>query len=136
MTIRTSITRRERTRVLTSGITVRHPRYVLNFADPRTGKRRQLFFRSQREAIAKRDAILAAIATNSYREERSGMTVAGAIEHWLENRKAEVKPHTWQTYRRLSTNNIIGPLLVGTPAERGRYRAHGAGPKAPTSSMG
>jgi len=128
MTIRTSITRRERTRILTSGISVRHFRYVLNYRDPRTGKRRQLFFPSQREAIAKRDSILAAIVTNSYREERSGMTVAGAIEHWLENRKSEVKPHTWQTYCRLASNNVVGPLLIGTPAERGCYRAHGVKP--------
>jgi integrase len=129
VTIRTSITRRERTRVLTSGVAVRHSRYVLNYRDPRTGKRRQLFFPSQREAIAKRDAILAAIATNSYREERNNMTVAGAIEHWLENRRSEVKAPTWETYRRLSSNNIIGPLLIGTPAERGCYRAHGVEPE-------
>ncbi len=96
MTLRTSITRRERKRVLTSGITVRHSRYVLNYRDPRTGKRRQLFFPSQREAIARRDAILAAIATNSYRDERASMTVAGVIEHWLENRKSEVKLPTWE----------------------------------------
>src|SRR6476646_5672874 len=69
-------------------------RYVLNFNDPRTGKRRQLFFRSQREAIARRDSILAAIATNSYSESRNQMTVGGAVEHWLENRRAEVKPST------------------------------------------
>src|ERR1700674_1891770 len=100
MTIRTSITRRERKRVLSTGATVLHARYVLNFRDPRTGRRRQLFFPSQREAIAKRDAILAAIATNSYSESRSSITVAGAIEHWLENRKPEVKGWTWQTYRR------------------------------------
>jgi integrase len=129
MTIRTSITRRERTRVLSSGIAVRHTRYILNYRDPRTGKRRQLFFRSQRDAIAKRDAILAAIATNSYREERTSMTVAGAIEHWLENRKPEIKAPTWETYRRLSSNNIIGPLLIGTPAERGCYRAQGVRPE-------
>ncbi len=129
MTVRTSITRRERKRVLTSGLTVKHQRYVLNYRDPRTGKRRQLFFRSQREAIAKRDAILAAIAANSYRDERSNMTVAGAIEHWLENRKSEVKPPTWETYRRLSSNNVVGPLLIGTPAERGCYRANGTKPE-------
>src|ERR1700690_755284 len=125
MTIRTSITRRERKRVLTTGATVLHARYVLNFRDPRTGKRRQLFFRSQREAIAKRDSMLAAIATNSYSEVRSGMTVGGAVEHWLENRKPEVKASTWKTYRRFSTNCIIGPLLIGTPAERKLYREHG-----------
>jgi integrase len=122
MTIPTSITRRERKRVLTSGLTVSHQRYVLNFRDPRSGKRRQLFFGSQREAIAKRDAILAAIATDSYRAERSNMTVAGAIEHWLENRKSEVKPSTSKTYQRISNGYIVGPLLIGTPADRSSYR--------------
>ena len=102
MTIATSITKRERKRVLTCGASVLQSRYVLNFRDPKTGKRRQLFFRSQREAIAKRDAILASIATHSYSEVRNDLTVAGAVEHWLENRKAEVKPSTWKTYRLLS----------------------------------
>src|ERR1700682_574853 len=125
MTIRTSITRRDRMRVLTSGATVLHARYVLNFRDPRTGKRRQLFFRSQREAIAKRDSILAAIAAHSYSESRGSMTVAAAIEHWLENRKPEVKGWTLETYRRLSTNCVVGPLLVGSPAQRTAYRMHG-----------
>ena len=126
MTIRTSISKRDRKRTLTSGAVVLQPRYVLNFNDPRTGKRRQLFFRSQREAMAKRDDILAAIATNSYSESRSQMTVGGAVEHWLENRRTEVKAATWKTYRQISTNCIIGPLLVGTPGERKTYREEGS----------
>ena len=125
MTIATSITKRERKRILTCGASILQSRYVLNFRDPKTGKRRQLFFRSQREAIAKRDAILAAIATHSYSEVRNDLTVAGAVEHWLENRKAEVKASTWKTYRQFSTNCIIGPLLIGTPAERKAFRQHG-----------
>ena len=129
MTIRTSITRRERKRVLTTGATVLHSRYVLNYRDPQTGKRPQLFCPTQREAIAKRDSILAAIATSTYQAERSSMTVAGAIEHWLENRKPEVKAWTWQTYRRLSTNCIIGPLLIGSPAQRTTYRIRGVKPE-------
>jgi integrase len=129
MTIRTSITRRERKRILTTGATVFHARYVLNFRDPRTGKRRQLFFRSQREAIAKRDAILAAIATHTYSQSRSNLTVANAVEHWLENRRADVKASTWKTYRQISTNCIIGPVLVGTPAQRKAYREEGAKPE-------
>src|SRR5258708_4856351 len=99
MTIRTSISKRDRKRTLTCGAVILQPRYVLNFNDPWTGKRRQLFFRSQREAIARRDSILAAIATSSYSESRSQMTVGGAIEHWLENRRTEVKASTWKTYR-------------------------------------
>ena len=128
MTIRTSISKRDRKRTLTCGAVILQPRYVLNFNDPRTGKRRQLFFRSQREAIARRDSILAAIATNSYSESRSQMTVGGAVEHWLENRRTEVKASTWKTYRQISTNCIIGPLLVGTPGERKTYREEGSKP--------
>ena len=116
---------RDLKRTLTCGAVISQPRYVLNFNDPRTGKRRQLFFRSQREAIARRDSILAAIATNSYSESRNQMTVGGAVEHWLENRRSEVKASTWKTYRQISTNCIIGPLLVGTPGERKSYREVG-----------
>jgi integrase len=74
MSIRTSITRRERKRVLNTGATILHARWVLNFRDPRTGKRRQLFSPTQREAIAKRDSILAAIATSTYQAERSSIS--------------------------------------------------------------
>src|ERR1700730_11239582 len=128
MTIRTSISKRDRKRTLTCGGVILQLRYVLNFNDPRTGKARQVVFRSQREAIARRDSILAAIATNSYSESRSQMTVGGAVEHWLENRRTEVKASTWKTYRQISTNCIIRPLLVGTPGERKAYREEGSKP--------
>jgi integrase len=127
MTIRTSMSKRDRKRTLTCGTVISQPRYVLNFNDPRTGKRRQLFFK--REAITRRDSILAAIATNSYSESRSQMTVGGAVEHWLENRRTEVKASTWKTYRQCSTSYIIGPLLIGTPAQRNLYREEGARPE-------
>ena len=94
MTIATSITKRERKRVLTSGLVVVHSRYVLNFRDPRSGKRRQVFCRSQKEAIAKRDNLLAAIATHTYTQSRTTLAVTGAVEHWLENRRPEVKAST------------------------------------------
>ena len=86
MTIATSITRRDRKRKLLSGATVVHARYVLNYRDPGSGKRRQVFCRSQREAIAKRDSLLAAIATNTYvlmraeREEEHELTRRLLIE--------------------------------------------------------
>ncbi len=57
------------------------------------------------------------------------MTVAGAIEHWLSGRALEVKPATLQTYRRISRNCIIGPLLIGTPADRNSYTVHGVRPE-------
>ena len=77
-----------------SGLVVVHSRFVLNFRDPRSCKRRQVFCRTQREAIAKRDNLLAAIATNSYSASRVTLTVANAVEHWLDNRRGEVKAST------------------------------------------
>lgn len=112
MTVATSITRRDRRRALTSGAVVVHARYVLNFRDPRTGRRRQLFFRSQREAIAKRDSLLAAVATNTYAPETKPLTIAEAIEHWLDNRKSEVKPVTHKTYAMIARRCVVGPLAV------------------------
>ena len=129
MTIATSITRRDRKRKLLSGQTVVHTRYVLNFRDPSTGKRRQLFCRSQREAIAKRDNLLAAIATNTYAARRSFLTVGQAIEHWLQDRTGAVRPSTMKTYRMVASNLVIGPVLVGTPAQRKLYREAGIRPE-------
>ena len=129
MTIATSITRRDRKRKLLSGITVVHARHVLNFRDPSTGKRRQVFCRSQREAIAKRDNLLAAIATSTYSQSRATLTVAKAVENWLDNRRSEVKASTWKTYRLISTNLILGPLLIGSPAQRKLYRGDGVRPE-------
>jgi hypothetical protein len=126
MTIRTSISKRDRKRTLTCGAVISQPRYVLNFNDPRTGKRRQLFFRSQREAIARRDSILAAIATNSYSESRSQMTVGGAVEHWLENRRTEVKASTWKTYPQIASAAWVGTnkfeLMIEQWADGGAAR--------------
>jgi len=106
-------------------VAVVHVRYVLNFRNPLTGKRRQLFFKTHKEAIGKRDALLAAAAIDSYQDERVQPTVAKAVEHWLENRRPEVKGATWKTYRQVSTNCILGPLLIGTPAERRAFRESG-----------
>ena len=129
MTIATSITRRDRKRKLLSGATVIHARYVLNFRDPTTGKRRQVFCRSQREAITKRDNLLASIATSIYSQSRASFIVTKAVENWLDNRRSEVKGSTWKTYRLICTNLIMGPLLIGTSAQRKLYREEGVRPE-------
>jgi integrase len=53
-----NITRRERRRVLKSGVVVTQTRWVLNYREPRTGRRRQLFFERQRDAQAKRAEVV------------------------------------------------------------------------------
>ena len=58
MTFTASITRRDRKRRLRSGAIITQSRWVLNFREPRSGQRKQLFFERQKDAIAKRDALI------------------------------------------------------------------------------
>ena len=114
-----NITRRDRKRTLKSGAVVTQTRWVLNYREPRTGRRRQLFFSRQKDAQAKRNEVVAQIETGSYADDRNReVTIAEATRRWLANRHGEVKDGTLAGYRQ-SASHIVGPLLVGTPLQRG-----------------
>jgi integrase len=51
---------------------------------------------------------------------RNTLTVAEAVEYWLENRQSEVKRSTWDSYRCVAVY-VIGPLLHGSKVERYHY---------------
>jgi integrase len=127
MSVAVSITKRERKRRLKSGATVLHTRYVVNFQEPETGQRRQFFFERHRDAVAKRDEILASVVTGSYAPPRAGPTVADLVEHWLESRRTQVKPGTWRSYHQ-AVGYITGPLLVGTKLQRHAFARTGVKP--------
>jgi integrase len=128
MSFTASITKRNRKRRLRSGREVIQTRFVVNFRDPQTRRRKQLFFSRHKDAIAMRDAMLASVATGSYTDApASSLTVADIIEHWLENRRREVKPGTFASYKQ-AVHYIIGPLLLGTKWERHQYARTGAKP--------
>jgi len=112
-----SVTKRDRKRRLKSGEVVVQTRFVVNFREPRSGRRKQLFFERHKEAITMRDTLLASVATGAYSAVHTNMTVAQAVEYWLENRKSEVKKATWDSYRQ-AAGYVIGPLLVGSKLER------------------
>ena len=57
-----SLTKRDRQRKLRSGEVVVNTRWVLNYTDPKTGQRVQLFFARQKEAIARRNEIQASVS--------------------------------------------------------------------------
>ena len=130
MAFTASITKRDRTRILTSGATVVQTRFVVNFRHPTTGQRKQIFVKSHKEAIARRDELIASAVTGSFPNRAFGLTVAKAVEHWLENRKPEVKKETWRNYRR-GTHYIVGPLLIGTSDERRAFTWKGTKPSSP-----
>jgi integrase len=122
-----SITKRKRRRQLKSGARVVQTRYVVNLQEPGTGKRKQFFFERRRDAVAKRDELLASVVTGSYSADQSELTVAQAVEHWLENRRGHVKAGTWRSYQQ-AVGYIVGPLLVGTKLQRHAFRRTGVRP--------
>ncbi len=132
MSFTASVTRRDRKRKLRSGREIVQTRFVLNFRDPQTRQRKQLFFSRHKDAVAMRDAMLASIATGSYSDvPSSSLTVADLVEHWLENRRREVKGGTFVSYRQ-AVHYITGPLLAGTKWERHAYARTGERPPEST----
>ena len=123
-----NITKRIRRRKLGSGKEIEYVRYVLNFRDPITGRRTQRFFERHKDALVARDAIAPALRDGSYRDPKRAPTVAEAVERWLEDRSNEVKPRSHRYYQLLA-EYITGPLLIGTPQERGEFKATGALPE-------
>jgi integrase len=123
-----SITKRDRKRRLQSGAIVVHTRFVVSFREPRTGRRKQLFFERQKDAVAMRDALVASVVTGTYAESQTNMTVAEVVQYWLDNRRGEVKPATWESYQQ-AAGYIIGPLLVGSKLERHLYARNRAKPE-------
>jgi integrase len=124
-----NLTKRDRKRKLKSGAVVNQTRWVLNYREPRTGKRKQLFFERQRDAQAKRNEIVAQIETGSYADDRNkSVTIDEATRRWLADREGEVKHGTLAGYRQ-SASYIIGPLLVGTPQQRCEFTATGKKPE-------
>ena len=65
MSVTVNITKRERHRKLKSGALVSHTRWVINYREPQTGKRRQLFFARAADAQVRRNAIVTEIGTGN-----------------------------------------------------------------------
>jgi integrase len=99
MTIRINIAKRIRKRRRADGTIVEQPRFVVDFRDPQTGKRRQHFFEKRKDAEAKRAELIAEMATGRYASPTTA-TVATAMQNWLEDRRPKVKRVTFTTYER------------------------------------
>ncbi|MDP4027163.1 site-specific integrase [Methylobacterium sp. NEAU 140] len=124
-----SLTKRDRKRKLRSGEVVVNTRWVLNFVDPKTNGRVQLFFERQKEAIAKRNEIQAAVEARAYMPDREAITVADAVARWLDGRRGDVKGRTLFGYEQ-GARYVTGPILVGaTPAQRRAHTETGLVPK-------
>ncbi len=127
-TFSASITKRDRKRLSRSGEQVTQTRFVVNFREPRTGRRKQLFFERHKDAVAMRDALIATVATGTYSESQTNWTVSEAVAYWLENRQAEVKSTTWASYQQ-AAHYITGPFLIGSKDERRVFAMTGSAPE-------
>jgi integrase len=133
MSTSVNISRRERLRTLRDGSAVTQTRYVVSYREPRTTKRRQLFFERAKDAQAMRNEIVAAIAAGTHASANGRtVTVADVVERWLVDREGQVKSTTLEGYRR-SSFVIIGPLLAGTSRERAALTKSGKTPPAARS---
>jgi integrase len=125
MTNSVNLTKRDRRRVLKSGTVVIQTRWVLNYQEPRTRKRKQLFFKRHNDAQAKRNQIIAQVETGTYADDRvRSITVGDAVRRWLSNRDGEVKEGTLAGYRHTAAL-IVGPLLIGTSIQRHEFSMTG-----------
>ena len=55
------------------------------------------------------------------------LTVAQALEYWLENRRADVKRSTWKSYY-CAAAYVVGPLLEGKRGQRYNFTRSGRKP--------
>lgn len=131
MSIAIKVTKRERRRRLKSGEVVVQTRYVINFRDPVTGKRKQLFFERQKDAQHKASEIAAAVVTGTYAPApavRLDLIVDEVVQNWLNNCVGNVKERTLRGYRHVA-RSIVGPLLIGSKDQRTEYTITGKLPK-------
>lgn len=128
MTFKANITKRIRKRKLKSGEIVKQQRYVLNYADPHSGQRRQEFFETLRAAEARRSDLVAKVASDAYVDERAVPTVGAAIDHWLADRTGKVKANTLVGYK-VVVEHIRGPYFDGSAKDKLKWRASGKLPK-------
>ena len=99
MSFSVNITKRVRIRRLQEGAVVRQARWVANYTDPLSGKRRQQFFETYKSAIARRTELVEMVATDTYVDRRSAPTVEQALDHWLEDKRAKVKASTLAAHK-------------------------------------
>lgn len=126
---RTTITKRAIPRRLRGGETVVLDRYILNYKDPATGKRKMQFFETRKEAEVEQQRLYKAVTEGSPLDPRQAPKIADAVKYWLESCEGRVRPDTLKTYRMVARNYIIGPAFEGTKDEKFLYYSEGVLPK-------
>lgn len=128
MTLSINITKRMRRRKLASGENVEHLRYVMNWRDPRSGKREQRFFARQKDAVEARSKLLAAYERGSRSTTRTSLTVSDAIAAWLDVKRDVVRSNTFENYK-FQSRYVTGPLASAEVRKALIYSGTGTDPR-------
>lgn len=110
MSMKISITKRERKRRLKSGETVVNERWVAQWSCPKSGARLQRFFERKRDAEAFRNETIVAFDRGTYSAQKLSLTVEQAIHTYIDTRKPLVRSNTFASYE-YDARYVIGPLL-------------------------
>jgi integrase len=120
MKVNANITKRRQKRTQRDGSLKMYERYVLNFRDPKTGRRMQRFFDKQKDAQAAMRQLYVDIDKGAFQVVKVQPTVAQAYDYWLKDRTPEIKSVTARGYEHYRSY-IVGPLLSGTKKQRYLY---------------
>lgn len=122
MTLKINVNTRDVRRRLRSGDIVMLRRYIVSFRHPQSRKRSQEFFERHKDALARRDQLIADYKAGAAAIDRCSrhLTVADAVKHWLDNRQGEVSARTLRGYREAS-RYVVEPVLIGTAQDRYRH---------------
>jgi len=120
-TFTANITKRSVTHAHRDGRSSLQDRYVLQFTDPVTKKRKQKFFKTRKEAEAAKHGLYTQFDSGVLSVQKRDLTVEEAAQHWLKSCEGRVAKTTLKGYTHLADAYIIGPALVGTQAQRISY---------------
>lgn len=143
MMLSISVSKRVRTRTLKSGIVTQH-RYVLDYKDPVTHRRRQEFFERKSDAENRRVELLTPTVPNPRLTpvpaparphvlasefaptppQHAEKTVGDVVDYWLQSLDARLKDSTRGYYTKMA-RYVISPTPFGTAIERRRWSRAG-----------
>lgn len=128
MSMKISITKRERKRRLKAGEIVVNERWVVQWTCPKSGARLQRFFERKRDAEQFRNDTIVAFDRGTYSAQKLSLTVEQAISAYIETRKPHVRSNTFASYA-YDAHYVIGPILPRAAREARMRSGIGTVPK-------
>jgi integrase len=126
---RASITKRSISQKNREGKVKVYDRYILNYNDPVTGNRRIERYETRKAAEAAQNALIRQVDELVRRKGVEPPTIKDAVQYWLKSRGSSVSKFTLRSYTQITRDYIIGPVLLGSSANRREFGLTGKIPK-------